>query len=88
MLNAVVEERYEDAIKRAKEIDIMLENEKLSVENLEKSMPLLGVPFTTKESNEAKGKKNATNKTVISIIYCILNSRIAPFYGYIKPKRS
>lgn len=57
MLNAVVEERYEDAIKRAKEIDIMLENEKLSVENLEKSMPLLGVPFTTKESNEAKGKK-------------------------------
>lgn len=56
LLNAVVEERYDDAIKEAKEVDKMLKDEQLSEENLEKTMPLLGVPFTTKESNESKGK--------------------------------
>ncbi|XP_058799780.1 fatty-acid amide hydrolase 2 isoform X2 [Phymastichus coffea] len=55
LLNAIVEERYEDALKEAKEVDKMLSEENLTVEHLEKYMPLLGVPFTTKESNEAKG---------------------------------
>ncbi|XP_031786537.1 fatty-acid amide hydrolase 2 isoform X2 [Nasonia vitripennis] len=55
LLNSVVEDRYEDAIKQAKEVDVMLKDEKLDIEELEKTKPLLGVPFTTKESNEAKG---------------------------------
>lgn len=33
----------------------MLENGSLTTETLKETMPLLGVPFTTKESNEAKG---------------------------------
>lgn len=56
LLNAIVEERYEDALKEAQEVDKMLKDENLTAEHLEKKMPLLGVPFTTKESNEAKGK--------------------------------
>ena len=55
VMNAIVEERYEDAINEAKHIDKMLKDENLSIEHLEKNLSLLGVPFTTKESNEAKG---------------------------------
>ncbi|XP_014210386.1 fatty-acid amide hydrolase 2-like [Copidosoma floridanum] len=54
LLNAVVEERYKEAIKEAQEVDNMLKDEQLDIEHLEKSKPLLGVPFTTKESNEVK----------------------------------
>jgi fatty acid amide hydrolase 2 len=55
LINAIVEERYDDAIEEAKEVDNMLKNEDLNIADLEKTKPLLGVPFTTKESNEAKG---------------------------------
>ncbi|XP_011498813.1 PREDICTED: fatty-acid amide hydrolase 2-like [Ceratosolen solmsi marchali] len=55
LLNAIVEERYEDAIKQAKEVDNFLNSENYNITELEKTKPLLGVPFTTKESNEAKG---------------------------------
>lgn len=55
LLNAVVEDRYEEAIEEAKKIDLMLESGQVTPETLKNTMPLLGVPFTTKESNEAKG---------------------------------
>ena len=54
LLNAVVVERYEEAIKEAKEIDEFLKGD-VNREILKKTKPFLGVPFTTKESNEVKG---------------------------------
>ena len=56
-MNAIVEERYNDAIKEAKAVDEMLTVIKDTGE-LKKSQPFLGIPFTTKESNEAKGTKS------------------------------
>ncbi|XP_045774675.1 fatty-acid amide hydrolase 2-like [Maniola jurtina] len=53
MLNAVTDERYEDAIKEAQAVDKMIEAG-LSEEDL-KSKPFLGVPFTAKESHAVKG---------------------------------
>lgn len=55
MINAIVDERYDDAIKEAQEIDKLLQSSDTNVEELKRTKPLLGVPFTTKESNTAKG---------------------------------
>ncbi|KAK9295004.1 hypothetical protein QLX08_010540 [Tetragonisca angustula] len=54
IINAVVEDRYSDALEEAKEVDKFLQ----TLENsdlIKEKKPFLGVPFTTKESNEAKG---------------------------------
>lgn len=53
ILNAVTDERYEDALKEAREVDKMIENG-LSDEEFSKK-PFLGVPFTAKESHGVKG---------------------------------
>ncbi|KAK2585700.1 hypothetical protein KPH14_010313 [Odynerus spinipes] len=54
LINAIVEDRYEDAIQEAKEVDKLIEDCK-DPSTLKETKPFLGVPFTTKESNEAKG---------------------------------
>ncbi|CAL1678283.1 unnamed protein product [Lasius platythorax] len=54
LINAVVEDRYSDAIKEAKAVDAMIEKCK-DLEKMKITLPFLGVPFTTKESNCAKG---------------------------------
>ncbi|CAH2092616.1 unnamed protein product [Euphydryas editha] len=53
ILNAVTDERYEDALKEARDVDKMIENG-LSEEEFAKK-PFLGVPFTAKESHAVKG---------------------------------
>lgn len=58
LINAVVVDRYEEAIKEAQDVDKLLRS-KPDLDNLEKMKPFLGVPFTTKESNEAEGKFDA-----------------------------
>lgn len=54
LLNAIVDERFNDAIKEARGVDEMLKTVN-DTDNLKKTKPFLGVPFVTKESNEAKG---------------------------------
>lgn len=54
LINAVVEDRYSEALDEAKEVDKFLEKQQ-NVDEIKKDKPFLGVPFTTKESNEAKG---------------------------------
>nr|XP_033337006.1 fatty-acid amide hydrolase 2-like [Megalopta genalis] len=54
LINAVVEDRFSDALEEAKEVDKLLEKSQ-NVDEIKKEKPFLGVPFTTKESNEAKG---------------------------------
>lgn len=55
LINAIVEERYADAIEEAKAVDIELKGYE-DTSFLKETKPFLGVPFTTKESNEAEGK--------------------------------
>jgi len=52
-LNAVVDKNFEEALKKAKEIDEQLKDPKLAAEL--KKKPLLGVPFTCKNSIPIKG---------------------------------
>lgn len=54
LINAIVEERYEDAIAEARNVDLFIEKFQ-NPSTLKETKPFLGVPFTTKESNEAKG---------------------------------
>ena len=54
-LNAVVEERFEDALKEAQEVDERIASDDKTEEDYEKSYPLLGVPITVKESCSVKG---------------------------------
>lgn len=56
-LNAVVDDRFEDAIFEAKKCDDQLRSCKLDLEKLEKEKPLFGVPCTIKESIGVKGTR-------------------------------
>ncbi|CAH2071464.1 unnamed protein product, partial [Iphiclides podalirius] len=57
-LNAIVEPRYEQAIEKAKNVDSMLASTTESIESLAEKYPLLGIPFTVKESIAVKGMSN------------------------------
>ncbi|CAG9788524.1 unnamed protein product [Diatraea saccharalis] len=52
IINAVVDNRYEQALAEARAVDSLLAT---GVTDLEKTKPFLGVPFTTKESQPVKG---------------------------------
>ena len=53
-INAVVEDRYIDALEEAKEVDTLIQKCE-NIDAIKEKKPFLGVPFTTKESIEAKG---------------------------------
>lgn len=55
IINAVVEDRFEQALKEARNVDGYLTKCALSEEDLEKIKPLLGVPVTIKESCSLQG---------------------------------
>ncbi|XP_030753607.1 fatty-acid amide hydrolase 2-like [Sitophilus oryzae] len=54
ILNAVVEERFRYAMREAKNVDGYLKTTSLSIRELEKIKPLLGVPITVKECCSVK----------------------------------
>lgn len=54
IINAVVEDRYHDALEEAKEVDKLLQTQE-NIDDIKVKKPFLGIPFTTKESIEAKG---------------------------------
>ncbi|CAH1407241.1 unnamed protein product [Nezara viridula] len=54
-LNAVVDDRFSDAIEEAKKVDQYLAETDLTPEEIRTKKPFLGVPFTSKESTKAKG---------------------------------
>lgn len=57
-LNCIVEERFELALKEAKETDEFIANTTLSNDELKEQKPFLGVPFTSKESTSSKGNSH------------------------------
>lgn len=56
ILNAVVDNRFQEAIRDAEEVDRLLDSKAISVAEARSKKPFLGVPFTTKESTSCKGK--------------------------------
>lgn len=57
-LNAIIDERYDDAIKEAKAIDEFLRtNADLTEDDLAQKKPFLGLPFTAKDSIQVAGMK-------------------------------
>lgn len=55
-LNAIVEPRYEVALKEARVIDKMISSNDRTPDDLAKEYPLLGLPMTVKESIAVEGK--------------------------------
>lgn len=60
LLNCVVERRDAEALKEAKEVDDYIAKNP-DVNELLNTKPFYGVPFTTKESNQAKGENLVIN---------------------------
>ena len=46
----LITDRYEDALREAREIDKQIESKIKSIEAMERETPLLGLPLTVKES--------------------------------------
>lgn len=55
IVNAVVHERFDDAITEAIAVDNLIKNGSMSEDELKATKPLFGVPFTSKESVSATG---------------------------------
>ncbi|XP_011299621.1 fatty-acid amide hydrolase 2 [Fopius arisanus] len=55
VVNAVVDHRYEDAIKEAQECDKIFDSGEVTIDYIVTNKPLFGVPFTIKESCAVKG---------------------------------
>lgn len=55
VLNVIVENRYENALEDARKVDELIASHEYSEEELENRFPLLGVPFSCKESLAVKG---------------------------------
>lgn len=62
LLNAIVEERYEEALKEAREIDEQIQSGLKSVDEMKRETPLLGLPLTVKESIKVAGMSNQSGR--------------------------
>jgi fatty acid amide hydrolase 2 len=58
LLNCVVDERFEDALKEAQQVDRFVRSGAKSAEQMERDTPLLGVPISVKESIAVQGDTN------------------------------
>ncbi|GLH14808.1 Glutamyl-tRNA(Gln) amidotransferase subunit A, mitochondrial [Gryllus bimaculatus] len=58
VLNTVVDERFEEALKEAKAADEYIRSGAHTPEELERNLPFLGVPFTTKDCVQVKGLRH------------------------------
>ncbi|KAH6934943.1 hypothetical protein HPB50_002309 [Hyalomma asiaticum] len=57
ILNAVVEDRFEEALEDAKEVDKFVGSGTMSASQMSTEKPLLGLPFTSKNSIAIKGMR-------------------------------
>ncbi|KAK9702936.1 Amidase [Popillia japonica] len=55
IINAVVEERFSDALKNAETVDKTIANNEFNEDYIKTKYPLLGVPLTVKESCQVEG---------------------------------
>ncbi|GFT74132.1 fatty-acid amide hydrolase 2 [Trichonephila clavipes] len=50
LINAYVDERFQEAFEEAKQVDALISSGTRTVEEMEKETPFLGVPFSAKEA--------------------------------------
>lgn len=62
LLNAIVSDRFEDALRQAREIDIFIRSKTKTVAEIERDTPLLGIPVTIKESIGVAGMQNQSGR--------------------------
>ena len=55
LINAYVDERFEEAFEDAKKVDALISSGTKTIEELERETPFLGVPFSSKEAVSVKG---------------------------------
>lgn len=67
VLNAIVEDRFEQALQEARDIDKFIASNAKTEEEILKETPLLGIPITVKESLMVKG--SSTNSFDQNCIY-------------------
>ncbi|CAL1289236.1 unnamed protein product [Larinioides sclopetarius] len=79
-INAAVDERYEDALKDARNIDKLLASGVKSEEDIAKDTPLLGIPFTCKEAIGVKGMKQTSGLVRHKNHVAEQDSHVAGFY--------
>ncbi|XP_011336494.2 fatty-acid amide hydrolase 2 [Ooceraea biroi] len=58
LINAIVEDRFEAAVREAREIDIFLGSTTMDEASIASEKPLLGLPITVKESIAVQGMSN------------------------------
>jgi len=70
IINCVVENRFDEALKEAKKVDHFIqESDKKFLSILEHEKPFFGVPFTIKELFSAKGTHNLLLHSSILLNY-------------------
>ena len=57
-LNAIVENRFEESLAEARQIDLEIKSGVRTIEQMERETPLLGIPITVKESIAVAGMSN------------------------------
>nr|XP_033803054.1 fatty-acid amide hydrolase 2 [Geotrypetes seraphini] len=80
MVNALVKERYEEALQEARQVDEMLLTGEEDEESLKENFPFLGVPITVKEAFALRGMPNSAGlvarRNVISSTDAIAVARL------------
>lgn len=69
ILNAVVEDRFEEALKDARTCDKQIEGKEVNAFTLASEKPLFGVPFTVKESCGLGGMCSMCNHSMHMLIH-------------------
>lgn len=62
LINAIVEDRFDAALEDARKVDEIVASKTVSLEDMERDTPLLGVPFTVKESIGVEGMSNQSGR--------------------------
>lgn len=75
LINSVVDERYELALKEARDTDAFLASTTLSAAELKLQKPFLGIPFTTKDSTAVKGLFQTYASSHFQITYILTEPR-------------
>lgn len=82
LLNCVVDERFDDALKEAKDADALIKSGKFTEEELAKDKPFLGVPISTKDCIAIKGTYYNIYKNRICC-HCYFFCRIVAYFRFV-----
>ena len=80
LLNCVVDERFEAALKDAERADKLIASGTMTVEQLEREKPFLGVPISTKDCIRVEGTGRHHSEVGRSVAEKLTLSMLIQFY--------